>query len=1053
MTSEPTLSLSDYHRLPQTQPGDFYRRQLEVICNNATLALFIMDARQECVYMNPAAELLTGYSLAETQGRTLHDVIHHTRPDGRPYPLCECPIDRALPQNNQEQGEEVFVHKDGHFYPVAYTASPIREGDRVTGTIIEVRDITQEKLAEQERQAAAQREQVLRQEAEVARQRVETILSSINDGVFVLDYHWCYTYVNDRLCQMVGKSREELLNHNTWQLFPKAVGTEVERQFRRALREQVQVQFEYLYLPWNRWFEYRVYPSEQGITVFSSEITDRKQTAAALRESTAILNMLNQATPNLIYVKDRQGRLLLANPATVRLIGQSEADILGKTVLEFLAPAEAEPIVENDRYVLETGSAQVFEEIVAAPEGTRIFLSTKAPYRDEQGTIIGLIGVSVDITNRKRAEEAVQESERRLRRLVESNMFGVAFGNFAGQIYSVNDYFVNMVGYSREEITTGQVRWIDITPPEFLHLDEQAAEELKTRGVATPFEKEYIRKDGTRVPLLIGAALLDEPYHQQQDIVAFYLDLTQRKQSEQALQQALQKLNFHVENTPMAVIEWDGSMRILRWSGAAERLFGWQADEVLGQLLPELHLVFEADVEAVETVARRLMSGTESYVFSYNRNYTKSGEVIHCEWYNSSLWDEAGQVISVLSLVLDVTDQKRAEAEREQLLAREQAARAAAEQANRIKDEFLAVVSHELRTPLNPILGWSKLLQTRQLEPAKTAQALETIARNASLQAELIEDLLDISRILRGKLSLDVGPVNLRSTVQAALETVRLSAEAKSIQIHTDLDSSSGLVLGDASRLQQIAWNLLSNAIKFTPSAGQVTVRLEGQSDMAQITVSDTGKGISPNFLPHVFDYFRQEDSATTRKFGGLGLGLAIVHHLVELHGGTVTAESPGEGLGATFIVRLPLVQNPDEDIESNSLEDIADLAGLRVLVVDDDADTRNFVAFLLEQAGATVITAPSAGDALITLSRFHPDVLISDIGMPEMDGYSLLRQVRSLPVEQGSQIPAIALTAYAGEIDYQQAMAVGFQRHLAKPIAPERLVRAIADLVQRSVG
>lgn len=278
MTADRTFSLSEYHRLPQEAlPIDFYKRQLEVVCNNATLALFIMDENQECVYMNPAAETLTGYRLSETKGRALHDVIHHTRPDGRPYPLCECPIDQAFPQNNQEQGEEVFVHKNGHFYPVAYTASPIREGDRVIGTIIEVRDITQEKLAEQTKQEAAKREQALRLEAEQARQQVETIIASISDGVFVLDRNWCYTYASDRLCELAGKSREELLGHNNWELFPEAVGTDVYLQFHRAMHEQVPVQFEYLHLPWNRWFEYRVYPSEQGITIFASEISDRNR--------------------------------------------------------------------------------------------------------------------------------------------------------------------------------------------------------------------------------------------------------------------------------------------------------------------------------------------------------------------------------------------------------------------------------------------------------------------------------------------------------------------------------------------------------------------------------------------------------------------------------------------------------------------------------------------------------------------------------------------------------------------------------------------------------
>ena len=416
--------------------------------------------------------------------------------------------------------------------------------------------------------------------------------------------------------------------------------------------------------------------------------------------------------------------------------------------------------------------------------------------------------------------------------------------------------------------------------------------------------------------------------------------------------------------------------------------------------------------------------------------------------------NEQGQVIKWFGTATDIEEQKQLEQHRDRLLQQEQAARAEAERANRVKDEFLAIVSHELRSPLNPILGWSTLLQTKKLDQAKTTQALSTIERNAKLQAELIEDLLDISRILRGKLSLNIRPVDLASTIQGAMETVRLAAQAKSIQIYIVLEPDIGLVSGDSSRLQQVFWNLLSNAIKFTLQGGRVDIRLERLDSVAQITVSDTGKGIHPDFLPHVFDYFRQEDSATTRKFGGLGLGLAIVRHLVELHGGIVQVESPGEGHGATFTVRLPLMPTSAQINEDNKLsEPFLDLTGIQVLVVDDDADTREFVAFLIEQYGASVTTVTSAGEALFALTRSQPDVLLSDIGMPEVDGYMLMRQVRALPPEQGGQIPAIALTAYAGEIDHQQAMSAGFQQHIPKPVDPANLVKAIADLVRHKVG
>ncbi|MFN6537506.1 MAG: PAS domain S-box protein [Nostoc sp. EkiNYC01] len=394
---------------------------------------------------------------------------------------------------------------------------------------------------------------------------------------------------------------------------------------------------------------------------------------------------------------------------------------------------------------------------------------------------------------------------------------------------------------------------------------------------------------------------------------------------------------------------------------------------------------------------------------------------------------------------------------RAQLYEAEKTARAQAETANRIKDEFLAVLSHELRTPLNPILGWAKLLRTRKFDEATKVRALETIERNAKLQTQLIEDLLDVSRILQGKLSLNLHAVDLKVPIAAAQETVRLAAEAKSIEIQALLSNDVGKVLGDGDRLQQIMWNLLSNAVKFTPQGGRVEVRLEQVDLDAQIQVIDTGKGIVPEFLPHVFDYFRQADAKTTRVFGGLGLGLAIVRHLVELHGGTVEVDSPGEAQGATFTVKLPLLKSAElrvpspesSNLELNSEDSL--LLGVEILLVDDQADVRDFFSFALEEYGATVTAVESAAEALEALAQSKPDILLSDIGMPLMDGYMLLREVRKLPPEQGGQIPAIALTAYAGEINYNQAIAAGFQKHLPKPVEPLDLASAIVNLIRNS--
>ena len=423
----------------------------------------------------------------------------------------------------------------------------------------------------------------------------------------------------------------------------------------------------------------------------------------------------------------------------------------------------------------------------------------------------------------------------------------------------------------------------------------------------------------------------------------------------------------------------------------------------------------------------------------------------------------------------DITERKLAEEERNQLLLREQAARAQAEAANRSKDDFLAIVSHELRTPMTAILGWAGMLQTGMLDEDRVSDAIETIERNANSQMQLIEDLLDISRIVQGNLSLNFSSINLVEVIADAIEVVQPSADNKNIQLECVLDTPVELIRGDSDRLQQVVWNLLCNAIKFTPNGGRVEVRLSVVSDSeqqatdnyAQIQVSDTGKGISADFLPYVFERFRQADSTSTRSNKGLGLGLAIARHLVELHGGTIQAESAGIGQGATFTVMLPLLAIPSakEAQTSNSnqmqvamvgedtaaLENPPRLDGLQVLVVDDEADVREWISTVLTESGAQVIAVGSVGEALGALEQLRPDVLVSDIGMPDEDGYTFIRKVRELGSEMDGRIPAVALTGYAREEDYRQAKAAGFQLHIAKPIKAAELVAVVKSLAEMS--
>ncbi|MEH2298461.1 MAG: response regulator [Nostoc sp.] len=473
------------------------------------------------------------------------------------------------------------------------------------------------------------------------------------------------------------------------------------------------------------------------------------------------------------------------------------------------------------------------------------------------------------------------------------------------------------------------------------------------------------------------------------------------------------------------------------------------------------------------------------------RFQTAQGIVRWVQVRSSPMLSGQGELLGYVGTLEDITERKQAEEVRAQVI-REQTARQEAEAANRMKDEFLAVLSHELRTPLTSMLGWSKILRSKKLDEKATSRALEAIERNAMSQMQLIEDILDVSRIIRGQLRLNVSAVNLISVMEAALEAVRPLAEAKDIKLNTVLDTSVGSVYGDPARLQQVVWNLLTNAIKFTPKGGRVEVKLsayfgssisdfglgsdgenldssntdEGsnpkfkiqnsKSQFAQIQVIDTGIGISSEFLPKVFERFRQADSTTTRSHNGLGLGLAIVRHLVELHKGTIFAQSPGTGEGATFTVRLPLLQdnranrgNREATGEISSPVASVPLAGLRVLVVDDQADTRNFLSFMFEEYGAIATAVASVDEALTVIEQAKADILISDIGMSEQDGYTLIRKLRSLEPEKGGRLPAIALTAYTREEDRLEALRAGFQQHLSKPIDPTKLIAMVANVLK----
>ncbi|GAP95516.1 hybrid sensor histidine kinase/response regulator [Leptolyngbya sp. NIES-2104] len=537
--------------------------------------------------------------------------------------------------------------------------------------------------------------------------------------------------------------------------------------------------------------------------------------------------------------------------------------------------------------------------------------------------------------------------------------------------------------------------------------------------------------------------------HQQKSRLTESLErLTTALRDLQVAEEAIQLLLSAVQQSRDSIVITNAHLdspgpEIVYVNPAFTEMTGYAAEEVLGRS-PRMLQGKHTERAVLDALRRNIAQGNPFHGEAIN--YHKDGNEFYVEWNITPIRSTQQKITHYVAIQRNITDRKLLEKERERLLAQEQSARDAAEVANRSKDEFLATLSHELRTPLTPILGWSRVLRTQELPQDKLQQALETIEENAKRQAQLVDDLLDLARIVRGKMTLNFASVSLLEVIVAALETVRLAAEARSIRIETNLDGALSPVMGDAGRLQQVIWNLLSNAIKFTPVEGRITVTLSKHDRSARIQISDTGQGIKSEFLPHVFDRFRQEDSSITRQFGGLGLGLSLCRQLVEAHGGTIKAESAGIGQGATFTVELPLM--PDVPSREAPMREMLkpSLQSVRVLIVEDDLSTLQFLSFIIEQQGAIVTPVSSAQAALEQFQRSQFDILISDIGMQDMDGFTLLHHIRAFAEE----LPAIALTAYATQRNREQALEIGFNEHLAKPIEPEKLIYTIATVLQR---
>ncbi len=733
--------------------------------------------------------------------------------------------------------------------------------------------------------------------------------------------------------------------------------------------------------------------------------------------------------PDPVFVCDLEGKILEANDAVSRLLGLRRDEVLEQSISRFLGQDEAREFVVALREVVERDVTRNVRLQPRSASGEMIPTTLNASaLRDTDGSIIGAIGILRDMRELDQAR-AYAES------LIKNAPDPVFVSDLEGKIHQANDAVFSLLGFRPDELIEQSLSRI-ISPEETWEF-MVALREVVDCGVTRNARLHPRSASGDVIPTTLNASALRDTDGKVIGAIGILRDMRE-------LDKARAYAESLIKNAPDPVFVSDLEGKILQANDAVSHLFGFRQDEVVEQSVSRF-LAADETREFVAALREVVEHGVSRNVPLHPRS--ASGEVISTTLNASALRDAEGNVIGAIGILRDMRAY-------EQVLHDLEESRRELRDADQAKDRFLAIVSHELRTPLTAMLGWVRLLTTGMLDEATSARALPVIERNTKLLAQLIDDLLDVSGIVAGKLRLEVGPVDLVAVIESAIESVQALADAKSIGLKAVLDPSAGLIAGDPGRLQQVVWNLLANAIKFTPSRGRIDLRLERAGAHARLTVRDTGRGISPELLPHIFDRFRQDER--TRRHGGLGLGLAIVCHIVKLHEGTVRAESDGEDRGATLVVELPL---PGEDVASaqkpaaayrrldTASSRLINLARRRILVVDDDADARDLLAQILGQAGAVVTVAASADEALDVLRRWRPDVLVSDIGMPGDDGYVLIRKVRALGFEEGGQVRAVALTAYARSEDRVLALEAGFHTHIAKPVDPLELTALIAGL------
>jgi PAS domain S-box-containing protein len=804
------------------------------------------------------------------------------------------------------------------------------------------------------------------------------------------------------------------------------------------------------------------------------DITTRVLAEEALRASEERYRLLTEISPDGMVIADAGGIIRLANQSMGRMLGVALEQMIGRGFCEFFPPRCVDQYRGYLANLMISNLPECRVEMLFRRDNGQVLPAevSAVPFYWQGKPFVQFI--IHDISRRQQAEaererllKEIETERNHLQQILEQMPIGVAIGEApSGRVILYNqegELLLRRQAWLADDYQ-GYVRYgamhEDGSP---YRPEEYPMYRALISGEVIKGEEIRVRRgDGTESLFSINSAPIHDSEGRRVLAIITFIDITERKRAEEELRASEERLDLAQKAGNTGTFDWDIPANKVVCTEQLRDIYGLPPDGSCGTFENWCKLVYPEDLPAFEASIREAMRKKLPQLQGEFRIVrADTGDVRWIEARSRIFYDAQGAPLRLIGTDMDITERKRAEAEREELFVREQAAREEAEAANRMKDEFLTTVSHELRTPLTSILGWARMLTGGRLTGPQARHALEVIEQSAQSQTRLVEDVLDTSRIITGRLKLDAQPVAIEHVFQAAVDVVRPSAEAKGISLNSVVDESGDVVLGDANRLQQAIWNLLSNAVKFTNEGGRVEARLGRAEGQIEIAVTDTGIGIESGFLPHVFDRFRQADSTSTRTYGGLGIGLAIVRHVVEMHGGGVSASSPGKGQGATFKIRLPLISAarmtqlevtrveapPTPPIEREVSENGLRLDGVRVLLVEDDSVTLDLLKFIFDESGAEVIAATSVDEALDTFERFRPDALVSDLAMPDRDGYDLIREVRSREPERGGNVPAVAVTAYARSEDRMRALAAGFQMHITKPISPDELIAIVASL------